>query len=246
MGEWLARRGCAVHAYDHRGHGLSAGRANYVRSFDEYLDDLEIFLVLLRGECPDLPLVLVGHSMGALVVAKLLCERSPKLRCAVTSGAPLAMSPAMTRSKRILARVASLLVPTLATEAGLPEDGLSCDPEVARRYRADPLVNTKITASLAIEMMQASDATAAAAARVSVPLFMQHGGDDPICPAAGTEAFFAGVRAAGSDCKIYPKLRHEIYNEPEREQVYADLLAFVRKHEAEAGTSAHGPGRKMR
>ena len=68
----------------------------------------------------------------------------------------------------------------------------------------------------------------ALAAEVAVPLFMLHGEEDPLCPAEGSRAFFAGVATEGSDLRIYPKLRHEIFNEPEREQVYTDILDWLK------------------
>jgi len=57
--------------------------------------------------------------------------------------------------------------------------------------------------------------------------FINHDCDDPICPPGGTEAFSAAVQTPGSDCKIYPGLRHEIFNEPEQETVFARLLEWV-------------------
>ena len=58
FGGWFAARGCAVHSFDHRGHGHSPGQRNYVRRFDEFLDDVAAFERLVGNECAGLPLVL--------------------------------------------------------------------------------------------------------------------------------------------------------------------------------------------
>ena len=65
----LARAGFEVHAYDQRGHGRSGGTRCHVRRFEHLLDDLEGFVATVRAERPSLPVAVVGHSMGGLVVA---------------------------------------------------------------------------------------------------------------------------------------------------------------------------------
>ena len=229
MGAWLAERGCAVHAYDHRGHGLSDGLRNHVRHFDEYTADLGHFLAAVKAEHPEVPLALVGHSMGGLVVARALVTASLPIDCAVTSGAALAVSESLSRGKQRAARLLAKIAPRLRSSSGLPTDGLSRDPEVVRRYEADPLVDTDMTMALGAAMLSAQAETAGAGERVPVPLLGLHGADDPICPSSGTERFLEAVRVPGSACKVYPGLRHEIFNEPEREQVWGDVLSFLRE-----------------
>ena len=227
IGDWLAERGCAVHAHDHRGHGRSAGLRNHVSRFDEYVDDLLELLLLVRAEHEALPLVLVGHSMGGLVVARALVTHPLALACAVLSGAALAPAPGLSRSKIALARVFGAIVPRVRTTSGLPLDGLSRDPDVVRAYEADPFVHTDMTAGLGRALLTTQRETFTEGGRVAVPLLGLHGGDDPICAPWGTERFLEDVRVPGSACKLYPGLRHEIFNEPEREQVWQDLLDFV-------------------
>jgi len=238
MGDWFADRRCAVHAHDQRGHGLSDGPRNHVRDFDEYVDDLLRLLELVRGEHAGLPLVLIGHSMGGLVVTRALVTRSLELECAVISGAALVVSPSLSSAKQWIARALSWIAPTLRSRSGLPVDGLSRDPEVVARYQADPLVDTSMTVSLAAAMLAAQRATAGLGARVSLPLLGLHGGEDPICPSEATERFLAATRIPGSACKVYPGLRHEIFNEPERVAVWQDVLDFIRTIEERSAERA--------
>ena len=56
---------------------------------------------------------------------------------------------------------------------------------------------------------------------------MLHGEADPLCPAKGSRAFHAGLHVSGSALRTYPHLRHEIFNEPEREQVFQDLHEWL-------------------
>ena len=86
VGRFLAARGVAVHALDHRGHGRSGGEVGTVEDFDFYLDDLATFMTKVRGEHPSGPLILLGHSMGGLIVAAYLLQRKPQPDLVVLSG----------------------------------------------------------------------------------------------------------------------------------------------------------------
>jgi alpha-beta hydrolase superfamily lysophospholipase len=228
FGAWFARRGCAVHAYDQRGHGLSSGRRGHVRAFDEFLDDLERVLRRVREEHPELPIALVGHSMGGLVVASFVCERRPEVAAAVTSGAALAVSDRISIARRLGARLVRRVVPRAAFPIGIEPSQLSRDPEVGERYTRDPLVFDRITVTLATELMRAVERTAeTGGAAVRVPMLLLHGAEDTLCSPSGSRDFRIAIDVAGSEVRIYPGLRHEIFNEPEQERVFQDILDWL-------------------
>jgi acylglycerol lipase len=222
VGRFLAERGFAAHAYDHRGHGRSAGRRCHVDRFNEYLDDLTIVLEQVRADRPGDPAFLVGHSMGGLVVATFARERKPDVSGVVLSGAALALPQGNSRIR--IARLMRAILPRLRLDAGLDLQGLSTDPRVIEAYLADPLVERKMTASLAAELLGAVERTGSNGSDVALPLLVLHGGDDPICPPEGSERFAAAARA-GRFVR-YPGLRHEIFNEPSHRDVLADVAAF--------------------
>jgi alpha-beta hydrolase superfamily lysophospholipase len=228
MATWLARRGCAVHAYDHRGHGRSEGLRCHVDRFEQFLDDLGCVLDAVRSDHPDLPTSLIGHSMGGLVTLAFLAGRKPRIASAVTSGAALSLGGA-SPLRASLARVVRRVLPRLAIGSGIDPQGLSRDAEVVRCYLGDPLIVRTMTTSLGAELLAAAPRTLALAGEISVPLLMLHGGADPICSAEGSRAFHAGLRSSGGKLRIYPELRHEIFNEPEREAVWQDLLGWLRE-----------------
>jgi alpha-beta hydrolase superfamily lysophospholipase len=228
MAEWFALRGAAIHAYDHRGHGRSGGPRCHVGRFDEFVDDLLGVLGSIRAQHPELPLTLVGHSMGALITLACLTEHQPQVANAVTSGAALSLG-AVSPVRVALARVLRRALPRLSIGSGLDPQGLSRDPEVVRRYLADPLVYRTMTTSLGAELLAAAPRTAARAGQVAVPLLMLHGEADPLCAVAGSRGFHAGLTSKGSALRVYPGLRHEIFNEPERETVWQDLATWLQE-----------------
>jgi len=225
----LAGAGFEVHAYDHQGHGRSGGTRCHVRRFEHLIDDLEGFVAALRAERPPHPIVVVGHSMGGLVVAGFASQRDPQVAAVVTSAAALALPDDFPRGRVITAHLLRWLAPRLALESQLDPNGLSRDPEVVRAYLEDPLVQHKITPSLAAGMMSAMKRTVAAG--VKVPMLLLHGEADPICPVEGSRRFFEQLHVTQRRLITYPGLRHEILNEPERARVLGDLVGWIRNLE---------------
>mgnify|MGYP005845942773 CR=1 FL=1 len=235
MAMHFAARGFAVHAYDQAGHGRTRGPQGHVDRFGRLVDELVRFVDLVRQEDPSLPLALVGHSMGGLVTAASAVLGKPAADRIVLSGALLQVGGADGPDwrLRLQARAARLLAPLgpLASfSMGLDPRGLSRDPEVVRRYEDDPLVKDRISARFASGMLTMVETVRQSPDRVDVPMLLLHGEADPICPTAGSRAFHAGLSpaiAARSALKIYPGLRHEIFQEPERRAVWQDMLDWL-------------------
>jgi len=226
LGSWFAARGCAVLAVDLRGHGRSQGRRTHVDSFAQYLDDVDLLMAAAREEYGGLPLLLLGHSMGGLIALSYLQDRQPTIAGAIIS-APALSVPSGPRAA--LVRLLRRVLPKLSIAAGLDLAGLSRDPEVVRRYESDPLVERRLTVSLAGELFGAAPRAAARGVEIRVPTLFLHGQADPICAPEDTRALAKGVTPAGTRLLEYPTLRHEAFNEPEREQVFEDVWRWIQE-----------------
>ena len=111
--ETLARRGYAVTAMDLRGHGRSEGLRCWVRAFDEYLDDLDVFFDRVARSSEGKPVFLLGHSLGGLIAAWWCIHRQPQLRGLILSGPVLQVCHRLFPWLRHLAGVGSVLFPRL-------------------------------------------------------------------------------------------------------------------------------------
>jgi alpha-beta hydrolase superfamily lysophospholipase len=145
----------------------------------------------------------------------------------VLSGAALALSEGVSRGRILAAKVLRRIVPRLRLSSGLDTAGLSRDPDVVRRYLQDPLVFRRMTAALGAELLTSVERIGGSRTPIDLPLLVLHGADDTICPLAGSRALFARARDPRSRLRIYPKLRHEIFNEPEREDVFQDVFEWL-------------------
>ena len=197
-GRLLAEAGLDVHAFDIRGHGLSGGRRVYVRRWDDYLDDLEGRLAAVRQ--PGRPLVLFGHSMGALIALTYACSDRPAPDLLVLSAPPLEAS--VPGWQRAVAPVLSRVAPTFALANPIAGEQLSRDPAVGTAYFADPLVQPRSTTRLGAELFKAMKRGRTHLDRLHTPTLVIHGGDDTLVPtrderAAGGNPRGGAARPAG-------------------------------------------------
>ena len=223
--------GYAVYGFDLPGHGKSHGKRVYVNRFEDYTEALARYLDQVRNLHGGTPVFLVGHSMGSLVSTLFLTQREQEFSGAVLSGAGVVKVSDSISSFTILAgKVFSLLLPKMGL-ISLDANGVSRDPSVVKAYVADPLVYTgKITARLAAEMLRAMQDTPGKANRITLPILLLQGGEDKLVNPAGAQMLFETVGSSDKTLKIYEGLYHEVFNEPERDQVLDDMENWLESH----------------
>jgi lysophospholipase len=223
-------RGFAVHTLDHYGHGRSDGLPGHVERFSVYLDGLRALRDDVRSQDAGLPLFLLGHSMGGLIAAAFLGEDQASFRGCVLSGPALRSDAEPSKFAMAVVRLISWLAPT-APLIGLDPVGVSRDPAVVKAYVTDPLVHHgKATARLITELSSTMRTTLAAAPGIKLPLLIMHGDADVLTSPGGSQALHDTAGSADKTLKLYPGLYHEIFNEPERDQVLGDMSAWLEAH----------------
>lgn len=226
LGERLRTAGLAVYALDQRGHGRSGGRRAHLSRFSQLLGDLQAFRREVRKQ-RDVPQVLIGHSFGGLVVLRYL-ETQPSVppAAAVVSGPYLGLPYAVPAWKLTLAGLLADLWPTVRIPLGLDTEHLSRDPACNAAYVADPAVHGAMTPGAWSEIQWAQRAVVADAARIECGVQFLLAGEDRIVDAHLARAFAGGLRAP-TDVRWYPEMYHEVLNDPQREQVVVDILAYL-------------------
>jgi alpha-beta hydrolase superfamily lysophospholipase len=225
VGEAIAARGYAVHAVDLRGHGRSEGPRAFVRSFDAYLADLRAFLDRVRATTPGAAVFLLGHSMGGTIVALAAVADRPAVEGILLSG-PVTVRNAPRLFERVInviARVAPML-PLTKLAAG----AVSRDPDVVRRYDEDPLVyRGRMRVGLLAAMLRAARRVDSGIAKMSLPVLFMHGTADQLTTPEGSRDLYERAASSDKTLKLYDGLYHEILNEPERDEVIADIAAWL-------------------
>jgi alpha-beta hydrolase superfamily lysophospholipase len=222
--EPLARRltadGVAVHALDAIGHGRSDGERDLLNSWDDYVDDVRILANLARAQHPDRPLVLMGHSGGALA-ALLLAQRSPRIADALVLSAPPA--------RPIPWIVEMFESGSEGVDAPDPRDMFSTHPDYVAALLNDPLVYRGAVPRQTLAALIAAwpqVAEGAAEGRPSVPVLFVHGEEDPVVPVDDSRALAA--RLPRATVHTFPGDLHDVLNEHDREVVHDVVAEFVR------------------
>jgi alpha-beta hydrolase superfamily lysophospholipase len=195
-----------------------------------YVDGLRALRDDVRGQDADLPLFLVGHSMGGLIAAAFLAEDQASFRGCVLSGPALQSDVEPPALVMAIVRLISWLAPTVPL-IGLDPGGVSRDPDVVAAYVKDPLVHHgKATARLITELSSNMRAALATAPAIELPLLVMHGDADMLTSPAGSQALHDRAGSTDKTLKLYPGLYHEIFNEPERDEVLGDMSAWLEAH----------------
>jgi alpha-beta hydrolase superfamily lysophospholipase len=223
----LNRRGYAVHAMDLRGHGQSDGARGMILAFDEYLDDVEMLLARVADRYPDKPVFLFGHSMGGAIAALLGIVRPPNVRGLILSAPAIQIGDKVFPVLRYLAAFVSRFLPTLRfVRVGCRF--ISRDPAVVQAFRDDPLVfHGRLPVRTGAEILRAAKRIQSDANRLALPLLVLHGTGDFATDQAGSRLLVARAASTDKTLRLYEGLYHEVFSEPERDQVAADLLAWL-------------------
>ena len=226
----LVAGGFSVIGFDLRGHGKSSGRRNYVNSFQEYLNDLQDVLTRAKKTYPDLPLFLFGHSMGGGIVALYTIERKPDVSGILLSAASVKVSDEISPLLQKLSGIISAIFPKLPV-VKLESKDISKDPKVVEAYDTDPLnYRGGVLARTGAELLNSTKKISAHAAAISLPILIMHGSSDKLADISGSEMLFEKVSSKDKTLKLYDGLYHEILNEPEQDQVKADILSWLLAH----------------
>lgn len=227
----LVGAGFGIWALDHRGHGQSQGRRGRVRSFSEYIEDLHRFYAqVVEPAAGFLPRFILGHSMGSIIAMNYTAMYSVGLSGCILSGTGAASPLSENKVLSALTAVLSAITPGGAIKFPLPPEFISRDPEVVAAYKADPLVHDRLSFRLAREMAKALGAGVEGLAGVDIPLLIQCGGEDESF--IRRQELFNCLQSRDKTLKLYPGLKHEVYNELEKDRrgVLADLLAWLERH----------------
>jgi len=223
VGLHFATAGIDAHGIDLRGFGGSGGRRAWVDRWSQHHDDLEHRIATLRSMAPGVPFILFGHSLGGLVCLGYVLDARALPDLLVLSAPAIAAS--IPGWQRALVTILSRVAPGTRVSNRLPRDILSKDPAVWTDYMSDPLNEHRSTVRLGAAALAEQRRVAAGLDRLAIPTLVIHGGDDRLVPTATSEPF-AG--RPGVERRVYPGGRHELHNEPERERVLDDVVAWIR------------------
>ncbi|MCH2105462.1 MAG: lysophospholipase [Planctomycetes bacterium] len=220
----LAERGFAVALPDMRGHGKtegarghSAGRKEVVRDLDEVLQHLAYRLV-------GAPKTLIGVGRGALQALALCADRPGLVERLVLVAPELSPKQSLPEAKKgFLGKMLSKVGPEAEGSLGRSAQEISADPDAAQAWSSDELVHDIVTLRAGEEFARLAQGADDLLRGAGVPVLVMLGGED----AVGATEWPAAAAQDNVEVKSYPAGRHHLFHDATRDEVTADLLAWL-------------------
>jgi alpha-beta hydrolase superfamily lysophospholipase len=248
-------RGYAVFAHNHRGHGENCAEEDLgffaeKRGWELLVSDTGTVQQDIRRRFPDVPLVLVGHSMGSYLAQDFLSQQPLSANALVLSGSSLPSAaqlvPGHWIARFIAWRFGARATSDLLNRLGFGEfnkrfapnrtefDWLSRDEAEVDRYVTDALCGFDSSNGLWIDLtgalMRIRKRSTSRKIPSGLPVLITGGEHDPVGGKKGMSALADAYRASGHDkltLKVYADGRHEMLNETNRDEFTADVLAWI-------------------
>ena len=223
----FADAGLPTYALDHRGHGRSGGKRVRVRQMSEFVGDLRSLVMIATAEHPGLPRIVLGHSMGGGIALAYGAKYPTEYDLMVLSGPAIAAHTGVSTAKALLGKMVGSVLPDLPIEQ-IDPDAVSRDPVVVADYKSDPLVyRGKIPAGIGKALLLVGENMPRLAAAIRAPILVVHGEQDRLVSPVGSEHLVTCVASRDVELTVYPELYHEVFNEPERDRVIDDVIAWI-------------------
>ncbi len=222
--------GYAVYGLDHRGHGNSEGLRVHVDRFEQFVQDLKRYIEQIKEEQPNRPIFLYGHSMGSAIALAYALQYPQDIAGLIISGSALTADEEVPALVVKLSKLLSRLIPKVHLQP-LDANLISRDADVVAAYNSDPLVVRKpFRIRLGAELLRTVQDIRQRLHELKMPILIVHGSADQLTPVSGAHVLYEQAGTDDKTLKVYEGLYHEVHNEPEQEQVLADIVDWLDAH----------------
>lgn len=249
------QQGIAVAAHNHRGHGENCpedelGHFADAAGWDKLITDAEMVQDTLVRQFAGIPLVLLGHSMGSYIAQSFLMRGHDAASALILSGSAYNSRLQLTIGHWIAAiecmRLGKAGISSLLNKMSFEGfnkgfapnrtafDWLSRDQDEVDKYVADPLCGADSSCRLWFDLtgglLEVTSSRALRKIRSDLPILITGGGEDPVGGQVGLSRLAKEYEKSGhtkTSLKIYPEARHEMFNETNRDEFFADVTRWL-------------------
>ncbi len=225
--EKINRKNISVYRYDLRGHGKSGGQKGWVESYESYIKDLQEVVKLAKEENKNIPLFILGHSMGGFITAGYGIKYKNDVSGLILSAAALERPDSAKGINGALIKTFNKIYPGYKMKNDLGKH-VSRDKEVVEKYIKDPLVLKKISIKLYYEfLISGMNWIEDNIKKFDNSCLVLHGKEDKIINYKSSIRFKDKINSDDKNIIIYDNLYHEILNEMEKDEVIQDVISWI-------------------
>ncbi|WP_386062406.1 alpha/beta hydrolase [Thalassobacillus hwangdonensis] len=210
-------------------HGDCSGKRGHIQKFDEYIESVGGWLD--EAFAYELPVFLLGHSMGGLITVRVMEELQPDVTGVILSSPALGIFGKPSIALRPFVAIGDRFSPEIRVKAPLKMDAVTRNKAIIDRDENDPKMLKRISIRWYTEFERAIEASFENISRFpDVPTLVMQAGDDKMVKVSSTEKWYEQLRVNEKSYKKWESLYHEIFNEPERQEVLEHTLDFLKHH----------------
>ena len=224
----LACNGYACALYDQRGHGMSSGRRGNFGHFDNLILDLQNFIEFSSAKIEgDVPLFLVGGSLGGLVCLNFLIKTNSEISGVVLISPAILPNIRIPSWKKSVARILGSAVPFITVDNGLELKALTSDEYEVSALASDNMFHTRISLGSAVDVEKKLQSVMAISYRVKVPVLILVGSEDVICNPTGAMEFYDKIAFHDKEFISYEGMKHDLLHDADRNRIMDDMEKWL-------------------
>ncbi len=234
IGEECLRHQIALITPDLRGFGQSGGPRGHINRFREYLVDLEKLVTLLQAQYPGMPLFLLGHSLGGLIVIRYGQKYPSKVNGVILSSPALGPRIRVPYPLKKFAEFISLITPSLSVEPIKWTDTLRklswlrpILPDRPSEILADPLSTIQYTPRWLTEFFQNGIHALSEATKFHFPTLCLYGQQDPLVDPCLIQQFLESITTKDKGYVMFSDGRHRPLHEEQRNQAINNIFQWL-------------------
>jgi alpha-beta hydrolase superfamily lysophospholipase len=238
----LVKNKYIVYAYDLRGHGQSSGKRGYIRSWDEFRGDLHEFRKLVKLDQPDLPLYIIGHSLGGLITLDYALDYSEGI------GGIVAISPGISYEVTRIEKLGISLLSKVKPDYSINKSGsfqlVARDSSKFTKYYSDVLRHNMVTPGLGRGLIHAISRMEQHPQSLKLPILLQYGLADKITPPNKLRNFLNSVASVDKQAIEYASAKHRPFDEVGKKRFLSDLVGWLDQQIAQNQQVLYNVGRR--
>lgn len=227
VAETMNEAGYHFAGFDLRGHGLSEGKKGYTPDFDHLLDDIQVSLTETTSRFgQSLPTFLYGHSLGANLVINYALRRNPDMAGIIATAPSLRLAFKPPKAKLLMGKLMAKIMPGFTMSSALDINALSRDKAVVKAYQDDVYIHDRVSAKLAMDIIESGQYALDHAQEWELPLLLMHGTGDRITSHQASQEF-ANNTSGAVDLVLWKNYYHEIHDDFGSDAVLEKMVAWL-------------------